>query len=647
MATSSEAFRPLGPVELVRANGIVRAYGLGATTDAARGTALLAARTAATIGDKINVTANCDVAGDYTKQGVVFKLHPGVVIRNTSNLTTGDYNDLPAFGSQEILNMRRNVLYRAPSDRLTYWHANFASTADVVDSLINYTGSGSPAMTISGGKLIYTQTASASTANRMGQRYLPCSQLCSGVRIDAINSVGSYNDVHVGFAFPLTATGAGANDKIVALLRMPAANSIGKIQLFYTYNGGTLVSTGVSDLATAFVPGSYLYCVLNHNTIALVINDNGRQKQLLQLEINTAHHDMQLYTKATGMRPFLGFQSDGAANNSVSDWFVSSWGTIGDREMQAVRYENGEPVKSPDGYYYVAADTTGPNTLTTSDLDVVARSQGAMYLYDADAKRPVAMTAKYSQKVTVSATPYLIGAQEVNWMYDRTSQSWHGYFSCWNLQSHGQAVRIFHCSRKTNPLHGHVVIDDATEIPFATDLGLGGVWTSAAIYGSTCPKYENGYWYMGGTIAAPTYNSFVVRGDSPSHFTSLLWLDQVNTEEGTFLWRYKGTTYAVTCSLPNTIRIRNLTTGTVLRTMTIQGGGSLSPLPDLLQVIRSSTTDYQYLNFTTDDFVADSGSQKFAFGPWLVGSMGSASGHEFTPLPSDAYPNFGGANATF
>lgn len=74
-------FEPLATAVLVKPNGARVAFGLGAATDAARGVALLAAKTAAVSGDLIEVFASADVTANLLKDGVNWHFAPGVVIR--------------------------------------------------------------------------------------------------------------------------------------------------------------------------------------------------------------------------------------------------------------------------------------------------------------------------------------------------------------------------------------------------------------------------------------------------------------------------------------------------------------------------------------------------------------------------------------
>jgi hypothetical protein len=535
------------------------------------------------------------------------------------------FADLPAY-PQPLLNVRRNVFYRAPSERLTYWHKNFETSAETSESFITYSGSGSPALNLnSGGKLSFTSGSGGGVANMMANVYLPCSQLIAAVKVIRVDSGGTYNQIQLGFALPATPTGSAVSDKFVAMLDV----STSQVQLFYTRNGGTAVYGSVLGLGTALEAQSYLYCMLNHNTLALGVSENGKERLLAQLKIDTAHHDMQLASKAAGLRPYLGFQSDYAsAFIQVTDWSVGSWGTFGDREHEIVTNEDGSPYLSPDRLYYVAADSNGPSELISSDLAAVDRSQGAMWLYDADARRAVAMTAKYTAEVTINSTTYRFGAQEIKWMYDRPSQTWWGCFSSWNLHLYGETIGLYVVNVKECPLYGHVVIKNAVKIDFAGLLGLGEPWLTGQVYGIDWIKVD-GVWYLGGTLVYDTYHSFVCRCTSPDTPVDLMWLDTVNAEEGTYFWCYGPNPYAVSCRLPGNIRVRELKAGTILRDLQLVGGGTLSILPALLPVVRGGQTSYQYLAFTTDDFTSAGNTPLYSFGPWVVGNLGTFNGEQF------------------
>ncbi len=60
------AYTPLAPVQLLKPNGLVKPYGLGASTDSARGSALASALAAATNGDIVKLYANAEATSSMT-----------------------------------------------------------------------------------------------------------------------------------------------------------------------------------------------------------------------------------------------------------------------------------------------------------------------------------------------------------------------------------------------------------------------------------------------------------------------------------------------------------------------------------------------------------------------------------------------------
>lgn len=77
----------MAPITVRRPNGQTLSFGLGASTAAARGTALMAAQTAATSGDTIEVSAGTYTPGNTEvigKTGVSYDFAPGAIVQKTS-----------------------------------------------------------------------------------------------------------------------------------------------------------------------------------------------------------------------------------------------------------------------------------------------------------------------------------------------------------------------------------------------------------------------------------------------------------------------------------------------------------------------------------------------------------------------------------
>lgn len=91
--TVRQDFQPLAPVTVVRPNGTRIPYGLGASTDAARGIALYNAQTAATSGDVIETSGGVfDLAAtsNVGKIGVSYNFAPGTTVKKSATSTGGD-----------------------------------------------------------------------------------------------------------------------------------------------------------------------------------------------------------------------------------------------------------------------------------------------------------------------------------------------------------------------------------------------------------------------------------------------------------------------------------------------------------------------------------------------------------------------------
>jgi len=99
------AYTPKAPVLLYKSNGEVRPFGYGALTDAARGTALVAAVAAAVSGDEIQVgPGTYTVAGNLAKNGVNWHFAAGATV--TRSTGTGAIFDDSANGANGAVNCR-------------------------------------------------------------------------------------------------------------------------------------------------------------------------------------------------------------------------------------------------------------------------------------------------------------------------------------------------------------------------------------------------------------------------------------------------------------------------------------------------------------------------------------------------------------
>ncbi len=85
-------FVPLAPVRLVKPSGQAFGYGYGALTDASRGTALLAAQTAASSGDTIFCYSDCTISTPIGKNGVRYWFAPVTITASGTSECISDDN---------------------------------------------------------------------------------------------------------------------------------------------------------------------------------------------------------------------------------------------------------------------------------------------------------------------------------------------------------------------------------------------------------------------------------------------------------------------------------------------------------------------------------------------------------------------------
>jgi hypothetical protein len=85
MSDTKTNFVPLAPIEVVKANGARHPYGFGAATNAARGTALQAAKTFATSGDTIYVHRGTYDTKNLLKDGVNYHFDQGAIVDYTGS----------------------------------------------------------------------------------------------------------------------------------------------------------------------------------------------------------------------------------------------------------------------------------------------------------------------------------------------------------------------------------------------------------------------------------------------------------------------------------------------------------------------------------------------------------------------------------
>lgn len=653
MASQRIDFVPFAPVRLLKPTGAIVSRGVSANTDAARGAAFQALLTEAVAGDTIEVAHNCQITVAPRKNGVRIVPLRGAVLTNIANLPDVTPDDFPATVTTQI-NRRRDVQFFAPEPEFCFYHHDFSTSVDAGETVFATTNG---TRTQGQGMLRFTTPSTGSGTMLGNRRFQGSAQLTAYLTVLAMNSAGTYNHVGVGFAITSTATSDTVTDRIIGRYGRNAASPNGYVQLEYTYSGGTKVFVK-TDLTTPLAAPFKLIVILNHGSMALAVDEGGRQRILISsptAEINPSVLDMESAAVVAKLRPMIDWETDGALDCSVTDWNVAGGANLGMREHYPATYEDGEPIRNAEGLHYVTADATGPTTVNMSgpaQYSEYMKNQSTTLLYSADTGRFIKNTAKYC----VLKNGKIFGAQQGKVMYDRRTGLYHWYSAEWNDTS--DRVQMIHYATYSNILHGYWVFD-STQFDVIDLTGHGAPFTATGDGNGqydTDIIYYQGYWYLAGTvsgIAGIGRAAFCIKGNSPNDFTPgaggvLQFVDNA-TEEGTRIWRVGGTPYVATSLSNNSIRI--------LSTFGIpfaQAVGGLVPAgyptqASLIPVVKAGKTQYQVIAFTDsarpappntnqggDDYKVDFNGQvqSLTFGATQVWDLvGWQTGEEFTDQP--------------
>ena len=626
-------FEAWGPAKLRRGSGMVETRGVTANTDAGRGAALKALWSSATAGDTVELSGNATSDFDPRKTGVRLLKAPNATYTNTANVPNITLADLST--QHEIIYRGREATLYESDPRFCLWSFAFDTSNNYANTVFSTSG---PTLTVANGSGTYVSEGGTSSASFLGAPRPKVAQFTSAALIGSHNasSGASYNDVMVGVALTTSSVSDTVQYRFGAIYRRTEA--LNQIILHYEHAGGAVETTPITIAETQ--PFYLAYCINHNSAVAAIIRTDGTWRIIDHQEITLAHADMEDINTVAKMRPLIFFQSAGPQTTVVRDWWVRALGTLGEREHMVCRYEDGEPIRNADGYYYISVDDIGPNTATLANNaanSAYMRCTHGVFLYDAKTGRRVRTTAKYYQQVSGRT----FGSQEGFVLFDRSTGLWHVWFSEWNY-SGGSAAKIYHGASYQSPLEAGMRVFPNGELTQNTALlnvvGGGG---AAALY-STNVRKINGTWYMTGIVggfgSAPARRVYCVSDDNPDFDSpTLVWRNDTDVVEGGYFW-HVGSSWYVSAGVGDHVEAWDLLTGADAYSHQFPGAGRYDPFMDLLEVVEGGKTSYQFLTFSDtpggahgEDFYDGTAYNNVAFGSRLVISGGANfAGEQYT-----------------
>ena len=539
-----------------------------------------------------------------------------------------------------VISRRRNAQLYAPEDRFLFWHHDFHTQNNYDDGVFSATGGA----TLAQGQHYATLSAGGggTTATFLASRMAPAGQCTVITRVVSHNSVGTFNDIGVGLAVMASPTSNTISGWMLGKYRITAGSPNGYIELQYSTGGApTLVSTTLSAL---LVPPFELIFIQNHNSIALAVIENGRERILKNFEVPLGTFDLEDVTTVSKLRPFVKWESDGAQLTTISDIWVRANGTLGDREHYPATYENGEPITDGQNNIYVTADATGPTTLTVGSPlsnSEWMRNQSTTRLYNPVTGVLGANTAKYVVKVG----DRIFGAQQGKVMFDRGASmfdrgvgKFHWYSSIWNTTGRNYMV---HYETYENILNGYHIFDNPETVDVS---GLGPRFTTADYYDTDVRRWGS-RWYLCGTVTgtSPISAAFCASGPTPKLFDKLHFISNTHNE-GTRFWDVGNSLYVATGLVGGVENIFDAETGLLVKTLTLPASNRYKHQASLIPYVSKGKTQYQVITFSDvesglpgfgEDYYADfnAQTQSLAFGPTLIVDLGTYLGEQFPPNP--------------
>jgi hypothetical protein len=464
--------------------------------------------------------------------------------------------------------------------------------------------------------------------------------------LEYLSPGGTLSAFYVCAAITTTSTSNTFTDFVYAVINRTEAAPNGVLSLGYS-KSGVFHEVSATALAEPLVFPIRLGLTMNQGSISLTLKEaNGRWRRMLNYEVAIADWDWLLQRSSHRAKVMFRFACDVDIDARCNGITVCPMGSDGHREHAVVRYENGEPWRSPEGLYAISLDQVGPTTLATGDAFYVSeynRSQGAIWLYNADTYAFVRQIATISQKE--NSRTY--GAQEPRIMVDRTDGLIHLYVANWNNvydatynplgTQNGSNFRRQKIQHGTiDSLYGNLIVE-------VDDVNLGSVThNSATVALNTVSCYGCDVRKLGGRIFIVYTVLFgtgdrqigVNRGNAHGTFTHNVWIDGSDgQDEGGNFWDVGPYLYATTGNGSTDTRALLYDTSVLKRTFgAFPGAGTFPALIELLQHTTNGETQCQGIGFSNtsaEGFVDANGGVNLTAWPTIINDLGTFDGEQF------------------
>ena len=137
--------------------------------------------------------------------------------------------------------------------------------------------------------------------------------------------------------------------------------------------------------------------------------------------------------------------------------------------------------------------------------------------------------------------------------------------------------------------------------------------------------------------------NFLVRGTSPTSFTTLMWIQTAQNNEGARFWTVGGTIYVASGAAGSKTDVFALSDGALVRRYDSGLGSAFHAHPQLIPVVKDGKTQYQLVSFSiyaNDGYFVQqchATQQSGCWGQTCVEDCGTYSGEEFASRPMIRY----------